>query len=178
MQNTGNSSINWSASATQNWLTLTPGSGSLAAGATVTVTVAINSSANSLAAGSYSDNVSFTNLTNGVGTDSRAVNLTAAVQMTNVAPLATVSASSESPQYSQTAAKAVDGVADGYAGTPGDYTREWATNGQGVGAWLTLNWSAPYSVNRIVLFDRPNLADNITGATITFSDGSSITVGP
>jgi hypothetical protein len=86
-----------------------------------------------------------------------------------------VTASSETLQYGQTAIKAIDGVIDGY---PGDYTHEWATNGQGVGAWLNLSWSTPYSVNQVVLYDRPNTDDNITSATITFSDGSSITVGP
>ena len=69
----------------------------------------------------------------------------------------------------------MDGAIDGY---PGDYTREWATTGQGTGAFLNLAWSAPYSVNQVVLYDRPNLNDNITNATLTFSDGSSIVTGP
>ncbi|MBI4687480.1 MAG: hypothetical protein HY756_06840, partial [Nitrospirae bacterium] len=45
----------------------------------------------------------------------------------NIAPLAIVSASSENPATGQLAAKAVDTVKDGY---PGDYTKEWATQGQ------------------------------------------------
>jgi hypothetical protein len=40
------------------------------------VTASINSGANSLAAGSYSDNVTFTNTTNGTGNTSRPVSLT------------------------------------------------------------------------------------------------------
>jgi uncharacterized repeat protein (TIGR02543 family) len=106
------------------------------------------------------------------------VNVTVTLQsspLSNIAPLATVTASSERPQTGQAALKAVDGVVDGY---PFDETREWVTNGQGEGAWLGLNWAVPYSVNRVVLYDRPNPDDNITNATITFSDGSSIDIGP
>ncbi|NVN92409.1 MAG: PIG-L family deacetylase [Desulfuromonadales bacterium] len=176
LQNTGNTAINWSASATQSWATLSSTSGSLAPGASATVTASINSSANSLAAGSYSGTVTFTNTTNANGNTTRAVNLTVTSALpSNIAPLATVTASSETSAYGQTAVKAVDGVISGY---PSDYTREWATNGQGVGAWLNLAWPAPYSVNQVVLYDRPNSNDNITSATITFSDGSSIVAGP
>jgi len=93
----------------------------------------------------------------------------------NIAPLATVTASSETPATGQLAIKAVDGVIDGY---PGDYTREWATNQEGVGAWLDLSWPATYTVNRVVLYDRPNSGDQILGGTILFSDGTTLTVGP
>jgi len=178
LQNNGNTAIDWSASATQSWLTLSQENGSLAPGATATITASINSNAATLAIGSYSDTISFINLTNANGNTSRGVSLVIAIQSSNIGPLASVTASSDSPQYSQTADKAVDGVADGYGGNPGDHTREWATNGQTVGAWLNLAWSAPYSVNQIVLYDRPNSADQITSANITFSDGSSIAVGP
>ena len=97
------------------------------------------------------------------------------ITCTNIAPLATVTASSETSQYGQTAAKAVDGVIDGW---PGDYTREWAALGQGTGAWLNLAWNIPYSVTKVTLYDRPNWSDNIVAGTITFSDGTSIQVGP
>ncbi len=94
---------------------------------------------------------------------------------TNIANLATVTASSENTSTQQTAVKAVDGVATGY---PGDYTKEWATNGQKAGAWLKLTWSGVYVVDKVVLFDRPNLNDQILSATLTFNDGSSVSVGP
>jgi hypothetical protein len=94
---------------------------------------------------------------------------------TNVAPLAVATASSEAARYGQTAAKAIDGVADGY---PGDHTKEWVTSGQRVGAWIQLTWSAARTIDRIVLHDRPNTGDQITAATVTFSDGTSLTVGP
>ncbi len=175
LQNTGNTSIDWSASATQNWVALSTNSGTLAPGANTTVTVSIGAAAANLAAGSYSDAVTFTNLTNGNGNTTRAVTLTIAQQTANIAPLATVTASSQNAQTGQTAAKAVDGCIDGY---PGNYACEWATVSQGVGAWLTLSWSVPYIVNQIVLYDRPNSNDQITSATITFTDGSSLPVGP
>jgi hypothetical protein len=76
LQNTGGSSINWTAAKTRTWTTLSAASGTLAAGATATVTVTINSGANSLAAGTYNDTVTFTNTTNGTGNATRAVALT------------------------------------------------------------------------------------------------------
>jgi len=92
----------------------------------------------------------------------------------NIASLATVTASSETAQWEQVALKAVDGVVDGY---PGDYTREWATAGEKAGAWIQLTWSSAYMVDRVVLYDRPNSADQILSGTLTFSDGSTIPVG-
>ncbi len=93
---------------------------------------------------------------------------------TNIAPLATVTASSENSGTNQLAVKAVDGIVDGY---PGDYTREWATVNGIAGSWLELNWNTFYQVDRVVLYDRPNTSDQITGATLTFSDNSTVTVG-
>ncbi|MEO7126870.1 MAG: PIG-L family deacetylase [Nakamurella sp.] len=92
---------------------------------------------------------------------------------TNVAEFTAVTASSENHANNQLAANAVDGVADGY---PGDYTREWATNGGGVGSWLDLAWATPVSLDKIVLFDRPNLDDHVLAGSITFSDGSTVAV--
>ncbi|MGA2140338.1 MAG: fibronectin type III domain-containing protein [Verrucomicrobiia bacterium] len=76
LTNSGSASLTWSASNTQAWLSISPSSGTLAVGAGATVSVSINSSANNLAAGSYSDTVTFTNLTNGNGSTNRAVSLT------------------------------------------------------------------------------------------------------
>lgn len=76
LTNTGSASINWSATKAQSWVSLSAASGTLAAGASAIVTVSINSAASSLAAGTYSDTVSFTNTTNGSGNTSRGVTLT------------------------------------------------------------------------------------------------------
>ena len=102
------------------------------------------------------------------------VTVKASTTYTNIASLATVTASSQNTQTGQTAAKAVDGVITGW---PGDYTKEWATLGQGAGAWLKLAWSGTYVVDQVVLFDRPNLDDQILSATLSFSDGSTVQVG-
>jgi LmbE family N-acetylglucosaminyl deacetylase len=92
----------------------------------------------------------------------------------NVAAGATVTASSEVAATGQLAVKAVDGVADGY---PGDYSREWSSNAQGLGAWIQLTWAQTQTVDRVVLFDRPNADDRITSGTLRFSDGSTVAVG-
>ena len=86
---------------------------------------------------------------------------------------ATVTASSENTADSQTAVKAVDGVADGY---PGDHRAEWATPGGRDGSRLTLTWPSARSIDQVVLHDRPNTSDRITGATLSFSDGSTVAV--
>ncbi len=75
--NPSTSSLNWSVSANEPWLTfLTPISGTLTSGSSASVTVSINSNAESLAAGVYTDTISFYNLTNTQGNTSRAVTLT------------------------------------------------------------------------------------------------------
>ena len=92
----------------------------------------------------------------------------------NIAPAAVVSASSENISTNQQAIKAIDGYIDGY---PNDHTREWATQSQGKGTYLKLVWPTPHTINKIILYDRPNLNDQITSGTLTFSDGTSIPVG-
>jgi alpha-glucosidase (family GH31 glycosyl hydrolase) len=90
----------------------------------------------------------------------------------NVASSAKVSASGSEDGYSPEGA--VDGVVDGY---PGDMDHEWSS-GAKTGAWLQLDWTSPQTVSRVDLYDRPNLVDQITSGTLTFSDGSSVLVGP
>ena len=92
----------------------------------------------------------------------------------NVAAAATVTASSENAGTGQLAGKAVDGNTDG-SGT-GDFTHEWASVGQKAGAWLNLQWASPVTLGSITLFDRPNANDQITGGSISFSDGSTLAV--
>jgi subtilisin family serine protease len=82
LQNTGGSSINWTASKGQTWVSLSSTSGTLSAGSSTTVTVSINSNANSFTPGTYSDTVIFTNATNGHGNTTRPVNLTVNCQLT------------------------------------------------------------------------------------------------
>ncbi|GAA5983759.1 hypothetical protein JCM11641_001748 [Rhodosporidiobolus odoratus] len=90
---------------------------------------------------------------------------------------ATATASSWASVTSQGPEKAIDGVISGYTSDGnGDHTKEWASDHGGAGTWLTLTWPSAITANRIVLYDRPNLNDQITAATLTFSDGSSLAV--
>ena len=87
----------------------------------------------------------------------------------------TLTASSQNVSTNQLAVKAVDGYTDGYPS--GDYTHEWATTSQGAGAWLNIAWASPHTISRVILYDRPNLNDQVTAGTLTFSDGSSVSTG-
>jgi len=115
--------------------------------------------------------------------------------MSNLAYPATVTASSENtgPEQ-QLCSKVIDGIVlgdgiykvrtDAYSQ---DSTRideptqnwanreyEWKTKGETSGAWVQLTWQKTITANRIMLYDRPDLDENITGGKLVFSDGSSI----
>lgn len=98
----------------------------------------------------------------------------ASAAATNLATQATVTASSQNTSTSQLATKAVDGSTLGY---PQDSTKEWATVKGKAGSWLQLTWTAPVTTNQVVLYDRPNLNDQITSANLVFSDGSKVPTG-
>ena len=91
----------------------------------------------------------------------------------NIAGNAAPTASSQNSQSGQKASKAVDGIIAGY---PGDYTKEWATQGGRAGSWIQLTWPSAVTINRVVLYDRPNSADQVTGGRLIFDDGTSVTV--
>lgn len=98
----------------------------------------------------------------------------------NVARVASVKASSESVtpgDRDQLAENAIDGDISGETAPNEDRSAEWITDGQQVGAFIELNWRKPVTVNRIRLYDRPNLLDQVTAGVITFSDGSTVNVG-
>ncbi|HUJ09991.1 MAG TPA: PKD domain-containing protein [Verrucomicrobiae bacterium] len=76
LANSGTSNMNWAATKTAGWLTISPTNGTLVSGASTNVTVSINNTAESLSAGSYSDTVIFTNKTDGDGSTTRSVSLT------------------------------------------------------------------------------------------------------
>ena len=75
LSNAGGADLNWSATKSAPWLSLSSTGGTLVGGSSTNITVSINSSANSLAAGNYSDMVGFTNLSGGLGNTSRTVGL-------------------------------------------------------------------------------------------------------
>jgi hypothetical protein len=75
VSNTGTATLNFSAAATQPWLKVLAGTTTLAPGASGTVVLSFTAAANSLAAGNYSDTVTFTNTTNAAGNTIRPVSL-------------------------------------------------------------------------------------------------------
>ena len=75
LQNTGSGTIQWAASHVQTWLTLSSIGGTLAPGASTTVTASINSNANTLKQGTYTDTISFVNVTDNNGNTQRRVSL-------------------------------------------------------------------------------------------------------
>ncbi len=89
----------------------------------------------------------------------------------NLAKLAQASASSTGGGHSPESA--IDGFVGGY---PDHREQEWSSDGETAGASLELTWDKPQKVTKIVLYDRPNGTDQITAATIRFSDGSKIDV--
>lgn len=68
--NTGVSEVDWKASKDQNWISLSLSNGSLAPGMSKNVVVSINRFAKRLTAGTYTDFVTFSNVTNGNGNTS------------------------------------------------------------------------------------------------------------
>ncbi|GAA6040009.1 hypothetical protein JCM8097_004736 [Rhodosporidiobolus ruineniae] len=88
------------------------------------------------------------------------------------------SATSSSNAAGQGPYSAIDGLTGGYvADGTGTDTSEWSTYGGGVGSWLNLGWKSAVTFNQIILYDRPNLDDNLVSGEITFSDGGSVTFG-
>jgi hypothetical protein len=80
LQNVGGTTINWTASKSKSWVSLSSSSGSLTPGASTTLTVSINGGADTLDVGSYSDVVNYVNTGNGNGNTSRPVTLSVAVE--------------------------------------------------------------------------------------------------
>ena len=75
LTNTGAAPIDFTVTKTNAWLDLSQAGGTLAAGASTTVTVSLNSAADTLVVGDYSDTIIFTNTTNNYGDTSRPVTL-------------------------------------------------------------------------------------------------------
>lgn len=83
---------------------------------------------------------------------------------TNIAPKATVTASSEyAANYS------VKNVNDG--NKKGGWAPGWEQN-----PWVKLTWSSPQTINKIIVYSNADSPSGIPKSTLTFSDGSSINV--
>jgi hypothetical protein len=85
----------------------------------------------------------------------------------NIAPFATVTVSSVEASNDTLGGGVADGVVD---------TKEWVTREEMGGAWIKLSWDVPAVVTELALYDRPNRLDNVLSGTLSFDDGSLITV--
>jgi LmbE family N-acetylglucosaminyl deacetylase len=106
---------------------------------------------------------------------------------TNVAVLATATASTQTTTGWQGAMNAIDGIIGGvpdplenalnYSSFSATGGGEWVTTGELGGAWIKLTWPSSVTTSRVTLYGRPDGVDNVLSGTLTFSDGSSIPVG-
>jgi hypothetical protein len=95
LSNTGGSALEWTASNTREWLSLSATSGTLAAGATADVTVSLNGYVQHLPAGQYSDTVTFLNATTAGQSFTRTVDLTVQSPVFTLVPVRSPSAGFE-----------------------------------------------------------------------------------
>ena len=92
----------------------------------------------------------------------------------NIAPSGKISASSALPGADGTQ------VVDGIIGVDG--VGEWACQGETVFwgyikyPWIRIDWQKKYSIDRIILYDRPSDLEHTAGGTLFFSDGTEIVV--
>lgn len=110
LENTGTGSINWTASKTADWITLSNTSGNLEIGTSTTVTVSINNNANFLPEGTYTDTITFLNTTNGSGSTTRTVTLL--IETPDTPPTVTITNPTEGQTVSGTVTIQVDASDD------------------------------------------------------------------
>lgn len=78
---------------------------------------------------------------------------------------------------SSTATGPAENAMDGYPlGAPMGADHEWVTDDGAAGSWIRYTFPSPTPLEGVTLYDRPNLDDQVTSATIDFSDGSSVPV--
>ena len=97
----------------------------------------------------------------------------------NIAPKATVTASSEAGGGNGDEGKAAN-VVDGIIRVDGK--GEWVSKstvtfwGQIDYPWVQLTWDQPQTINQIILYDRPTEASHNAGGTLVFSNGTRVPV--
>ncbi|GAA5883859.1 hypothetical protein JCM16303_007420 [Sporobolomyces ruberrimus] len=136
-------------------------------------TLTSSSASSTLTSSSPSSTLSSTVVSSTVSSTS--VSASPSATPTNLALKAIATASSQTTWSGQYAKGAIDGIVGGYiSGTNYYTTQEWASAGQKSGAWLTLTWTGAQRFNQIVLWDRPNVADQVLSGTVTFADGTGV----
>lgn len=86
--------------------------------------------------------------------------------------LARVATPTVSSQYN--ANLSANALNDGVIGVWG--SGEWAAGTGVLPAWARLTWPTAQSLSTVVLYDRPNTIDQVTGGTLVFSDGTTVAV--
>ena len=89
--NTGDAAVEWTATAVEDWISVTPVRGALAAGDGATVTASMDTDANELPDGTHTNRIVFTNWTNGKG------NAEGLVVLTAISPTASLVVSPSDP---------------------------------------------------------------------------------
>lgn len=90
----------------------------------------------------------------------------------NIAPKAKATASTATRESG--ASGVIDGLVGGY---PQHRREEWSSVNEKAGATLTLTWESPQTIDRVWLFDRQNLNDQITAGELVFDDGQTVKFG-
>lgn len=103
------------------------------------------------------------------------ISFTAAAGTDNIAPLARISSSSAlNSNFS------AEGVKDGLIGieNKGEWACEGVTTDWGYVRfpWIRLDWDKNHTIDKIVLYDRPSLAEHIASGRLEFSDGTVVWV--
>ena len=106
--------MNWTVSGNSSWLSYAPAGGTIASGSNVIVSVTVNSTANTLGLGSYSDTISFANTTSGLGNTTRAATLTVVPPAPVITSALTATGTTGLPfSYQITATNSPSGYASG-----------------------------------------------------------------
>ncbi len=178
LTNSGNTSLSWSATKSQTWVTLSATNGTLASHTSISVTVSINSNANALAVGNYSASVTFTNRTNNNGTTSRAVNLAVnGIPFLSVSPTNNISSSGPTggPFSPPNQAYVLTNSGSASLTWSATKTQPWlslsATNGTlAVGAVTTVTASINSNANTLAV---GSYSDTVTFNNLTNGNGST-----
>src|SRR5436190_29532 len=116
MTNTGTTTLGFTVSANQPWVTVFMTTGTLDAGNAWANPVFVNSQANALAAGTYTATVTFTNTTNGSGNTIRVVTLIVGAAGDTTPPTVTITNPAPPNATSPTASVTVSGTASDNTG--------------------------------------------------------------
>jgi hypothetical protein len=162
-------SVNFSISGVPNWLTLSSTSGTASSGTTVTFTV--NANANSLAINTYLATITFTNSTNGQGTQTRIATLIVNPPPLQVTPATNIAASgSQGGPFSPSSFSYTLSVESGSANYSMSNVPTWLTPSSTSGTASSSGATVTFTVNA----SANSLAPGTYGpTTITFTNSDT-----